>query len=102
MARTVEMPNGNTMTVSNEGYVSGEVSFDLNELLGGIENLNDLAGERLIGLDLLEDISYEPLRVEDGQVVLTVTGDPRQALDCHYGGEEGDIPWQDALSPPSP
>ena len=101
MPRSVKMPNGQTMEVNDEGFVSGEVTFDLDELLDGIESLNDIAGERLIGSDVLTDIDYKPVRVEDGNIVFLVTGDPTEALECHYGDEDGDIPWTD-VSAPSP
>lgn len=65
-----------------EGYVSGEVAVELNEIINSdLEGFLDLISDKLVGSVLLSDISYEASGVSGtGQLVIRVTGDPSDLL----------------------
>ncbi len=60
----VLMPNGVALAVDGDGYVELEEVFDRGDMLVGVDALNDIAGERLVGSPLMEDIAYCVVGVE--------------------------------------
>lgn len=77
-------------------HVEGEVSISLDELVADDDswsNLMDLASERLVGSDLLMDISINPVKVnDDGSIVFRVSGDAQMVVESDDldEDEEGD------------
>lgn len=64
------------------GEVSGNVLVEINEMIeGDLEAFLDLISTRLVGSDLLCDVRYDAVGVQDGDVVFEVTGDPSMVLD---------------------
>lgn len=92
---TIPFPNGKTVTLDQQGFVTGEVLVELHEVTNmDLERLLDTLSTRLSGSELLMDVSYKPVRVEGGSLIIEVSGDPSQIFECHYGpyGEEDSYP----------
>ena len=67
--------------LDKDGYLCVDVAVDFNELLDGIESLNDLMDERILKSGTLSDISYQVVgslppkqsTYIGGEVILRVT-----------------------------
>lgn len=64
------------------GYISGDVLVDLSDIIDNdLEGFLDIISEKLVGNDLLMDITYEVAGGSKDGVVINVTGDPSIAID---------------------
>lgn len=83
----ITAPNGREFTIDEHGYIRGEVIVDLSDLIDSdLEGALDLFSDRLTGSDILMDIAYKALRVEDGSVVIEVSGDPSMIIEMSNDG----------------
>jgi hypothetical protein len=65
----------------DDGYITGRIEIELADVIErNLEEFYDMLSYRLVASDLLMDIDYEVIEVNDGAIVLDVTGDPRQLL----------------------
>jgi hypothetical protein len=65
----------------DDGYITGRVEIELADVIErDLEEFYDMLAYRLVASDLLMDIDYEVIEVNNGAIVLDVTGDPRQLL----------------------
>jgi hypothetical protein len=74
--QTITLPNGDLVVPNEHGFITGEVRLTVNELIDhlDLDGVLDQMSELLTGSPLLTDISYHPLRIEDGMIVFEVTG----------------------------
>jgi predicted RNA-binding Zn-ribbon protein involved in translation (DUF1610 family) len=75
--------------VDEDGWVTGVVEIDLEDVIKyDLEGFLDLLSERLVGNDLLSDITYSALGVDaEGMLRVEVTGDALMVFD-----EKDDVP----------
>lgn len=69
--------------IISEDYVAGEALIDLDNVIGcSLEDFLDLISSEVTGTDLLQDISYEVVGVQDGLLKIRVTGSVVGIRDC--------------------
>lgn len=68
--------------LSNNGkkYITGNISLDLNEIYNGHEAFLDALSMKLIGSELLMDISHSVIGGKGSCVFFEVSGDVSEAL----------------------
>lgn len=68
--------------MDTDGHITGIVAVDLSTIINdNIESLNDLVSEALTGTELLLDINYEIIGIQNRQtILLQVTGDATDIL----------------------
>lgn len=68
--------------LSNNGknYITGRVAVECNELFDGLESFLDTLSRKLVGDDLLMDISYKVVGGEGSTIAFEVTGDVSEVL----------------------
>ncbi len=72
-----EAPNGTSFTTDDNGFIKGEVSVGVEDLVGvDLDSVLEGLSEKLTGSTVLSDLSYKPVRVEDESIVMEVSGDP--------------------------
>ena len=67
-----------------DGWVEFDMPVDFDALLdndSGIEGINEMVDEFVDRGHLLMDLSYKPVRVEKGNIVIHVTADANEFLD---------------------
>ena len=83
--------NRRKFKMDGNGYVSGLVLVDVNELISSdFEQVLDMFSDRLVGNELLSDISNEVAGAEDGMISLRVTGSLDMILDRGRDDQEPD------------
>lgn len=76
-ALTFEAPNGSSFTTDDNGFIKGEVTVGVEDLVGvDLESVLEGLSEKLTGSSVLSDLSYKPVRVEGESIVMEVSGDP--------------------------
>lgn len=83
----ITMPNGASFVPDERGYIEGEITLFLDELLAeNADSIPDRLGLKMTGSPLLARAACRPLRVElDGGIVFLVRGDPSMILDQEMG-----------------
>lgn len=67
---------------NRDGYISGVVHVDLNDVIEkDLEGFLDTLSSKLTGTELLSDIKYTVVGVEDGDLAIKVEGDPEMVLE---------------------
>ena len=68
--------------LDKEGHISGNVPVSLADVISrDLEGFIDLVSEKLVGSDLLMDVSYEVVGVnQESGIVIKVSGDPSAHL----------------------
>lgn len=70
------------------GYISGVVGLGIDALINSdLGSFLDEISDKLCGSDLLMDISYEVVGAENGEVLISVSGDPAETI-----GAKADFP----------
>lgn len=67
--------------MDEKGYVEGNVFVSLSEIINrDLDGFLDRLGERLVDNECLMDISYKPVGVVDGKIVIRVRGDVSEVI----------------------
>lgn len=67
----------------SDGWVEGLATFDMEDLIGNdLESHGDQIGEKLVGSELLMDVSAKPVSVDpDGSIICRLSGDASEIID---------------------
>lgn len=86
LSEKVTLPNGSKVCLDSDGFVSGIVTVNLNDILDGdLECFLDLISEKLAGSLNLGEINYETIGFsDDNEVALFVEGEVSMILDEIY------------------
>jgi hypothetical protein len=75
--------NGREFELQEHDIISGEIDVEINELIeGNLEDALNLFSERLVGNELLGNMSYDVSSTHEGKISLTITGQVDMILDC--------------------
>lgn len=71
----VKLPNGEVVSVDDNGFILVKVEVDLSEFIDNdLEGILDVLSERATGTEVLSDISYSVTGHHGNTLEITVTG----------------------------
>lgn len=101
MADILKKPLGKSQIMARmdrDGYIKGVVAVDLEDVIDGDrEAFLNVISTKLVGSDLLMDISYRLVGQRDDVLYIEVIGDPSEALQFAEG--TGSKEWRPGISP---
>jgi len=81
-SRIMRFPNDAVLLVDADNWISTTIRIDLSDVIGkDLEQFLDLLSERAVGSDLLEDLSYQAIGINDGDICFRVRGSIRAMLE---------------------
>lgn len=86
------------MRRDEDNWVEGYIALDLGDVIDGdLEGHIDQVSEKLVGSSLLMDVNFEPVRIENGEIIGKASGDISMVVEDWEADNHDDVEDLDEL-----